>query len=137
MSEINAIKGLEIGDGFMLGGLWGSEAHDEMVLEGDTIKRVTNHSGGIEGGMSTTQPLHIRMVMKPIPTLRKPLRSVDIFTKEEKLAHKERTDACAVPAASVVAEYMLCLVLANLLLEKFGGDTLDQLKAHMTASARY
>ena len=75
--------------------------------------------------------------MKPIPTLIKPLRSIDILTKEGKMAHKERTDSCSVPAASVVAESMLCFVLADALLEKFGGDTLQQLKAHMEISAKY
>ena len=75
--------------------------------------------------------------MKPIPTLTKPLRSVDIHSKEKKDAHKERTDSCAVPAASIIAESMLCFVLADSLLEKFGGDSVDQLKAHMDASAKY
>ena len=75
--------------------------------------------------------------MKPIPTLIKPLRSVDIETKQEKLAHKERTDSCAVPAASIVAESMLCFVLADTLLEKFGGDSMNQLKSHMKATAEY
>ena len=87
--------------------------------------------------MSNAQPILIRTVMKPIPTLIKPLRSVDIVSKEDKLAHKERTDSCSVPAASIVAEAMLCLVLADALLEKFGGDTIDQLKAHIQASGRY
>ncbi|HIG50858.1 MAG TPA: chorismate synthase, partial [Candidatus Marinimicrobia bacterium] len=90
-----------------------------------------------EGGMSNAQPIVIRAVMKPIPTLIKPLRSVDIESKEEKLAHKERTDSCAVPAASIVAESMLCFVLADALLEKFGGDTMEQVKAHMKVSGKY
>ena len=77
------------------------------------------------------------MAMKPIPTLIKPLRSVDIRTKEKKDAHKERTDSCAVPAASIIAESMLCFVLADALLEKFGGDSVNQFKAHMDASAKY
>ena len=87
--------------------------------------------------MSNAQPIVLRMAMKPIPTLIKPLRSVDIHTKEEKDAHKERTDSCAVPAASIIAESMLCFVLADALLEKFGGDSMEQLKAHMKASAKY
>jgi chorismate synthase len=77
------------------------------------------------------------MAMKPIPTLIKPLRSVDIHTKKEKDAHKERTDSCAVPAASIIAESMLCFVLADALLEKFGGDSMDQIKAHMKVTAKY
>ena len=87
--------------------------------------------------MSNAQPIVIRAVMKPIPTLIKPLRSVDIETKEEKLAHKERTDTCAVPAASIVAESMLCFILADALLEKFGGDTMEQLKKHIRVSGKY
>ena len=87
--------------------------------------------------MSNAQPIVIRMAMKPIPTLIKPLRSVDIRTKEKKDAHKERTDSCAVPAASIIAESMLCFVLADALLEKFGGDSVNQFKAHMDASAKY
>ena len=87
--------------------------------------------------MSNAQPIVLRMAMKPIPTLIKPLRSVDIHSKEEKDAHKERTDSCAVPAASIIAESMLCFVLADALLEKFGGDSMDQLKAHMAATAKY
>jgi chorismate synthase len=87
--------------------------------------------------MSNAQPIVLRMAMKPIPTLIKPLRSVDIHTKEEKDAHKERTDSCAVPAASIIAESMLCFVLADALLEKFGGDSMEQLKAHISATAKY
>ena len=87
--------------------------------------------------MSNAQPIVIKAVMKPIPTLIKPLRSVNIETKEDKLAHKERTDSCSVPAASIVAESMLCFVLADALLEKFGGDTMEQLKAHIKVSGKY
>ena len=87
--------------------------------------------------MSNAQPIIIRAMMKPIPTLIKPLRSVDIITKKEKFAHKERTDSCAVPAASIVAESMLCFVLADAMLEKFGGDDLESLKNHIRISAKY
>ena len=107
-----------------------------QIEEGKYI-RYSNNCGGIEGGMSNTEPIVIRSVMKPIPTLIKPLRSIDIKSKEEKLAHKERTDSCSVPAASIVAESMLCYVLADSILEKFGGDSMSQLKAHMKVSARY
>ena len=87
--------------------------------------------------MSNAQPILIRLAMKPIPTLIKPLKSVDISSIESKKAHKERTDSCAVPAASIIAESMLCFVIADAILEKFGGDSMDQLKAHMRATAKY
>ena len=135
--SVNAFKGIELGLGFSQAARLGSEVHDEIGWNGTRYTRFTNNAGGIEGGMSNAQPVVVRAVMKPIPTLIKPLRSVDIRTKEEKLAHKERTDSCAVPAASIVGEGMLCFVLADALLEKFGGDTVEQLKKHMTASARY
>jgi len=135
--SVNAFKGIEIGMGFDQAGEFGSNVHDEIGHDGKKYIRHSNNAGGIEGGMSNAQPIVIRAVMKPIPTLIKPLRSVDIETKEEKLAHKERTDSCAVPAASIVAESMLCFVLADALLEKFGGDSMDQLKAHMAATAKY
>ncbi len=135
--SINAFKGIEIGMGFDQAGKFGSNVHDEIGHDGEKYIRHSNNAGGIEGGMSNAQPIVIRAVMKPIPTLMKPLRSVDIETKEEKLAHKERTDSCAVPAASIVAESMLCFVLADALLEKFGGDSMSQLKAHMKATAKY
>ena len=135
--SVNAFKGVEIGMGFESAGHLGSAVHDEIGWDGKKYFRYSNNAGGIEGGMSNAQPILIRTVMKPIPTLIKPLRSVDIVSKEDKLAHKERTDSCSVPAASIVAEAMLCLVLADALLEKFGGDTIDQLKAHIQASGRY
>ncbi len=137
MMSINAFKGIEIGMGFDEAGKLGSEVHDEIGWDGKKYIRHSNNAGGIEGGMSNAQPIIIRAVMKPIPTLIKPLRSVDIETKEEKLAHKERTDSCSVPAASIVAESMLCFVLADALLEKFGGDTMEQLKKHINATGKY
>ena len=137
LMSINAFKGIEIGSGFSGAGKLGSEVHDEIGWDGEKFIRHSNNAGGIEGGMSNAQPIIIRMVMKPIPTLIKPLKSVDIHTKERKDAHKERTDACAVPAASIIAESMLCFALADALLEKFGGDSVDQLKAHMQATAKY
>jgi len=135
--SVNAFKGIEIGMGFDEAAMLGSKVHDEIGHDGGKLIRYTNNSGGIEGGMSNAQPIIIKAVMKPIPTLIKPLRSVDIGNNEGKLAHKERTDSCAVPAASIVAESMLCFVLADALLEKFGGDTLKQLKAHIKVSGRY
>ena len=137
MMSVNAFKGIEIGGGFGGSEKFGSEVHDEIGHDGEKFTRYSNNAGGIEGGMSDAQPIVLRMVMKPIPTLIKPLRSVDIHTKEVKDAHKERTDSCAVPAASIIAESMLCFVLADALLEKFGGDSMAQLKAHMEATTKY
>ena len=135
--SVNAFKGIEIGMGFEEAERLGSEVHDEIGWDGEKYIRHSNNAGGIEGGMSNAQPIVLRMAMKPIPTLIKPLRSVDIHSKEAKDAHKERTDSCAVPAASIIAESMLCFVLADALLEKFGGDSMDQLRAHMRATAKY
>jgi len=135
--SVNALKGIEIGLGFSQAGKFGSEVHDEIGWDCGKYTRYSNNAGGIEGGMSNSQPIIIRSVMKPIPTLIKPLRSIDIETKENKLAHKERTDSCSVPAASIVAEAMLCFVLADALLEKFGGDTMEQLKKHIRISGKY
>jgi chorismate synthase len=135
--SINAIKGIEIGKGFESAMQFGSKIHDEIIYTDGKYHRSTNNAGGIEGGMSNTQPIIVRAVMKPIPTLTRPLQSVDMKSKESQSAHKERSDTCAVPAASVIAESMLCMVLADALLEKFGGDSMDQLKAHMKSSAQF
>ena len=137
LMSVNAFKGIEIGEGFGGAEKFGSEVHDEIGHDGEKFIRYSNNAGGIEGGMSNAQPIVIRMAMKPIPTLTKPLHSVDIHSKEKKDAHKERTDSCAVPAASIIAESMLCFVLADALLEKFGGDSVVQLKAHIDATAKY
>ena len=137
MMSINAFKGIEIGTGFNSASQFGSNVHDEIGYENGKFTRHTNNAGGIEGGMSNAQPIVLWMSMKPISTLIKPLRSIDIVTHEEKNAHKERTDSCAVPAASVVSESMLCITLADALLEKFGGDSIEQLKSHMNNSAKY
>ena len=137
MMSVNAYKAIEIGSGFNSGEKFGSEIHDEIEWNDKRYTRSSNNAGGIEGGMSNAMPITIRIAMKPIPTLTKSLKSVDIVTKEQKNAHKERTDSCAVPAASIIAESMLCYVLADTLLEKFGGDSMEQLMAHMKASAKY
>ena len=137
MMSINAFKGIEIGSGFRSASKFGSEVHDEIGHDGKKFTRYSNNAGGIEGGMSNAQPIVLWMSMKPISTLIKPLRSIDVITFEKKKAHKERTDACAVPAASIIAESMLCITLADALLEKFGGDSIEQLKAHMKATAKY
>ena len=137
MMSINAFKGIEIGSGFRSAAKFGSEVHDEIGHDGKKFTRYSNNAGGIEGGMSNAQPIVLWMSMKPISTLIKPLRSIDVITFEKKKAHKERTDACAVPAASIIAESMLCMTIADALLEKFGGDSIEQLKAHMKATAKY
>ena len=137
MMSINAFKGIEIGSGFKSASQFGSKVHDEIGYHDGKFTRYTNNAGGVEGGMSNAQPIILWMSMKPISTLIKPLRSVDIVTHQEKNAHKERTDSCAVPAASVVSESMLCITLVDALLEKFGGDSVNQLKSHMKSSAKY
>jgi len=137
MMSVNAFAGIEIGSGFNKAEKLGSQVHDEIGWDDEKYIRYSNNAGGIEGGMSNAQPILIRMAMKPIATLIKPLRSIDIDSKEKKLAHKERTDSCAVPAASIIAESMLCFVLADAIIEKFGGDSIEQLKAHIKATAKY
>ena len=137
MMSVNAFKGVELGAGFASSAVFGSELHDEILYEDNKITRASNNAGGIEGGMSNAQPIHVKVSMKPISTLIKPLRSIDLNTMEPKLAHKERPDSCAVPAASIIGESMLAIVLADALLEKFGGDNLDQLKKHIKASGKY
>jgi chorismate synthase len=137
MMSINAFKGIEIGSGFKSASEFGSKVHDEIGHKNGKFIRYTNNAGGIEGGMSNAQPIVLWMSMKPISTLIKPLRSIDIATHEKKNAHKERTDSCAVPAASVVSESMLCITLVDALLEKFGGDNMKQLRSHMKSSAKY
>ncbi len=124
--SIQAIKGFAVGDGFTIAGLPGSEAHDEIFFSPDRgYYRETNRAGGLEGGMTTGCPLIVRGAMKPLPTLTKPLRSVDIGTHEPAQALRERTDSCTVPAAAVVAEAMVALVLADAYRSKFGGDHID------------
>ncbi len=137
MMSVNAFKGIDIGGGMNESEKWGSEVHDEIGWKKNKYIRYSNNAGGLEGGMTNAQPIVLKMAMKPIATLIKPLRSVDMNTKESKDAHKERTDSCAVPAASVIAESMLCYVLVDALLEKFGGDSMEQLKAHLKATSKY
>jgi len=134
MLSIQAIKGCGIGDGFDLAGRPGSAAHDEIFYDDERgYFRETNRSGGVEGGMSTGEPLVVRCAMKPLPTLTKPLRSVDIATRRPAEALRERTDSCTVPAAGVVGEAMLAIVLASAYREKFGGDHVDDVKAALAA----
>jgi len=132
--SIQAMKGVAIGDGFDLAPLPGSQAHDEIFWSEETgYYRETNRAGGVEGGMTTGEPVVVRAAMKPLPTLTKPLRSVDVATKEPAQALRERTDSCTVPAAAVVGEAMVALVLASAYREKFGGDHVDDTLAALHA----
>jgi chorismate synthase len=125
---IQAIKGVEVGDGFELARIRGSQAHDEIVRDDDTgaIRRVSGRSGGTEGGMTTGEVLRVRAAMKPISTVPRALHTVDVATGEAAIAINQRSDVCAVPAAGVVAEAMVALVLADAVLEKFGGDSVEE-----------
>jgi chorismate synthase len=146
---IQAIKGVEVGDGFLTTTRRGSEAHDELFQTDDEvtrqpeINRASDKAGGTEGGMSTGTVLRVRAGMKPIATIPHALRTVDIATGEAAQAHHQRSDVCAVPAAGVVAEAMVALVLANSVLEKFGGDSIEETRrnlesylAHIPANLR-
>ena len=135
--SIQALKAVAIGDGYEVAGLPGSQAHDEIFYSDERgFYRETNRAGGIEGGMTTGDPLVVRGSMKPLPTLTKPLRSVDIATHEPAEALRERTDSCTVPAAGVVAEAMVAFVLADAYRRKFGGDHIDDVKAAVAAYER-
>jgi chorismate synthase len=144
--SIQAIKAVEIGLGFGMAKKSGSEVMDEIFYRSQKIKkeyiqsgfyRKTNNAGGIEGGISNGMPLVVRAAMKPIPTLRKPLMSVDIHTKKPFSAAYERSDVCAVPAAAVVAEAMTALVVADAFLEKFGGDSREEIERNYKAYLSY
>jgi chorismate synthase len=137
MLSIQSVKGCGIGDGFDLAGRPGSEAHDEIFFSEERgWYRETNRSGGLEGGMTTGEPLVVRAAAKPLPTLTKPLRTVDIATREPAQALRERTDSAVVPAAGVVGEAMLAIVLASAYREKFGGDHIDDVRAALEAYER-
>lgn len=130
---IQAIKGVEVGDGFETARRRGSMAHDEIYREAGEIHRETSRSGGTEGGMSTGEPLRVRAAMKPISTVPRALATIDVNTGEPATAISQRSDACAVPAAGVVAEAMVALVLAEALLEKFGGDHVSETARNIAA----
>jgi chorismate synthase len=137
LMSIQAMKGVEIGEGFALARLPGSRAHDEIFWsEQRGFHRETNRAGGLEGGMTTGQTLVVSVAMKPLPTLTKPLRSVDIATKEPAQALRERTDSCTVPAAAVVGEAMVALVVAGAYREKFGGDAMEDVLEAVAAYER-
>ncbi len=129
---IQAIKGVEVGDGFETSRRRGSVAHDEIIRDANgVVHRSTDRAGGIEGGMSNGEILRVRAAMKPISTVPKALATIDVSTGEDAKAHHQRSDVCAVPAAGIVAEAMVALVLANSVLEKFGGDSLAETKRNL------
>ena len=125
---IQAIKGVEVGDGFRTAARRGSQAHDEIERVDGVITRRSGRAGGTEGGMSTGELLRVRAAMKPIATVPRALRTIDTTTGENAVAHHQRSDVCAVPAAGVVAEAMVALVIADAVLEKFGGDSVEETK---------
>ncbi len=135
--SIQAVKAVEIGEGVLNVGRFGSEVHDEIYFEDDKFKRKTNRAGGLEGGITNGEELRVRGYLKPISTLRKPLHSVDIDTKQEDLAAFERSDITAVPAAGVIGEAMLAIVLANSMREKFGGDSLPEMMRNFENYTEY
>jgi chorismate synthase len=128
---IQAIKGVEVGDGFALAATPGSLAHDEIEPGDDGLRRTSGRSGGTEGGMTTGEVLRVRAAMKPIATVPRALRTVDVATGEAAVAHHQRSDVCAVPAAGIVAEAMVALVLADAVLEKFGGDSVKETRRNV------
>lgn len=128
---IQAIKGVEVGDGFETTRRRGSAAHDELIVDDGVIQRLSDRAGGTEGGMSTGTVLRVRAGMKPIATVPHALRTVDTSTGEAAPAHHQRSDVCAVPAAGVVAEAMVALVLAEAMLEKFGGDSVTETRRNL------
>jgi chorismate synthase len=133
--SIPSCKGIEVGLGFASATQRGSEVHDPIAHDGRRFTRPTNHAGGIEGGITNGEPVVVRAAFKPIPTLARPLASVDLATKQSFSAQKERTDSCAVPAAAVIAEAALAFVLADALLDKTGGDSMREVARNLAAHA--
>ncbi len=131
LMSIQAIKGVEVGDGFELARMRGSQAHDEIVRADGAIRRVTGRSGGTEGGMTTGEVLRVRAAMKPISTVPRALATVDTASGEAAVAINQRSDVCAVPAAGVVAEALVALVVADAVLEKFGGDSVEETRRNL------
>jgi chorismate synthase len=133
LMSIQSVKGVEVGDGFATAARPGSRAHDEIVVSRGTLSRRTARAGGIEGGMSTGQPIRLRAAMKPFSTVPRQLSTVDISTGKADVAIKQRTDVCAVPAGGVIGEAMTALVLADAVLEKFGGDSVPETRRNLQA----
>ncbi|HEY8364766.1 MAG TPA: chorismate synthase [Haloplasmataceae bacterium] len=134
--SIQSCKGVEFGEGFKLANKFGSKSHDEIIYDGE-YKRKSNHYGGFEGGMTNGMPIIVRAVFKPIPTLMKPLESVNIDTKEKTLAHIERSDVCAISSASVICMYTVIYEVTNALLMQFTSDTMEQLIDAVKAYREY
>lgn len=137
LMSIQAIKGVEIGDGFEKARRRGSEAHDEIIRDENGVHRATNRAGGLEGGMTNGEQLRVRAAMKPISTVPRALQTLDMATGDAATAIHQRSDVCAVPAAGVVAEAMVALVLARATLEKFGGDSVEETKRNVEAYKQY
>jgi chorismate synthase len=131
LMSIQSVKGVEVGDGFGAAARRGSKAHDEIVRVSGQLRRKTARAGGIEGGMSTGQPIRVRAAMKPFSTVPKPLATVDLATGKTAEAITQRTDVCAVPAGAVVGEAAVAFVLADAMLEKFGGDSLPEVRRNL------
>lgn len=135
--SIQGIKGIEFGLGGIAASALGSKFHDEILYDDNRYKRRTNNAGGIEAGISNGEDIVIRAAMKPIPTLKRPLETVDMLTKEKAIAQFERSDTCAVPSASIVAESMVAYILADELIKKFGGDFLEEIKINYNNYLKY
>jgi chorismate synthase len=133
LMSIQSVKGVAVGDGFASAARYGSGAHDEIVRRAGQLTRSSARAGGIEGGMSTGQPIRVRAAMKPFSSVPKPLATVDLATGEDAVAIKQRTDVCAVPAGGVVGEAVVAFELANAVLEKFGGDALTETRRNLEA----
>jgi len=138
MMSIPAMKGVEIGLGFASASERGSAVHDPIHYDVETgeYSRPSNNAGGLEGGVTNGMPLVVRVAMKPIATLMKPLASVNLVTKKATRAHIERSDVCAVPAASIIGEAILCLLLTDAILDKFGGDSMHEIRERVNAWMR-
>ncbi len=131
--SINAVKGVEFGAGFDGASRRGSEFHDEIDYQEGRFRHLTNRAGGLTGGVTNGEPIDLRIALKPISTMKKPMRSIDLNTKEKTEAHYERSDVCVVPAAGVIGEAVVALVIADALLEKFGGDSMTELERNYRA----
>lgn len=137
LMSIQAFKGVEVGLGFEAARRPGSQVHDEIIQQGEQIRRRTNRAGGLEGGMTNGEPLVVRGAMKPIPTLYQPLQTIDLHTKEPFEAVVERSDVCAVPAAAIVAEAVVAIEVASAMLQKFGGDAMEEIRQNLEAYQQY
>jgi chorismate synthase len=140
LMSINAVKAVEFGAGFAGAARRGSEFHDEIDFQDGRFMHLTNRAGGVTGGMTNGEPIDVRVALKPISTMKKPMRSIDLNTKEKTDAHYERSDVCVVPAAGVIGEAVVALAVADAALEKFGGDSMAEVernyRSYMESIAR-